>query len=574
MKGTEWYLCLEADQTLAFKHYLVVENTDYLLAEMKSRNDFQLTPGELTNLTTMEAAPVAPIQLEQNKDGILITPEVQAIKIDGTGKFGALTNRFFRRFTLWPKPQINPGKWREHRPQHEINQSTLVGDFHHPPENVDYRILGMRPKRTVGNLVEYEVSRLPKNSIQMRGFVPERFASDSVDYIMRLCSEDKEEQQRFIHGFEVFEKIRNKIAASNVRKHFSTILGAGAFSKLFYKDIADDFGSRIHCVHFLNRPRPYYIYEKIGPTLDEIIRGSYYGFLDISTARHFAIGIIRALRTLHSLEYVHRCVTSYTFSLRTYPGGFIGDGDFSNHIVCNDLSFSTIYRSSKKPYFIEKKFYGTLKYSSPNAMKYYQQVPSDDIISALYIFVELCHGRLAWRGETDRDEIVRKKEDFFVHPTIMVDNIDAEFRIPIDIRDLTLIFKMLKEYNPYSGKLNYIYVCEILHRIAEANKQPDTIESYLDFTKLSNIENEFKKAMIHIQKGGQPSQPTTTVTTTTVKNPPQQSANEKDKSAKASKGLSREAAKKSDVKGKGKSNENVKKKKGSKEDAKVSDGYF
>uniref|UniRef100_A0A914QKM0 Protein kinase domain-containing protein n=1 Tax=Panagrolaimus davidi TaxID=227884 RepID=A0A914QKM0_9BILA len=376
----------------------------------------------------------------------------------------------------------------------------------------------------------------------MRGFVPERIPSDSVDFVMRLCtSENKEDQQRFIHGFQMFEKIRNNISASNVRRHFPTVMGAGAFTKLFYKDhvsekgcvkipnfrspLNDDFGSHIHCVHFLNRPRPYYIYEKIGPTLDEIIRGSYLGFLDISTARYFTIGIIRALRTLHSLEFVHRCVTSFTFSLRIYPSRFIGDGDLSNFIVCNDLSFSTIYRSTKKPHFIEKCFYGTLKYSSPNAMKFYQQIPADDIISAIYIFVELCHGRLAWRGEKDKNEIIRKKEEFFLHPTIMVDNTDPEYRIPIDIRDLTLIFKMLKESNPYLGQLNYVYIFGILHRIAEANKQPNGAEIYLDYTKLNDIENEFNKAMIKVQSGGaQPSQPDTTLTTTTtiVKQPVEQ----------------------------------------------------
>uniref|UniRef100_A0A914QN86 Protein kinase domain-containing protein n=1 Tax=Panagrolaimus davidi TaxID=227884 RepID=A0A914QN86_9BILA len=371
---------------------------------------------------------------------------------------------------------------------------------------------------------------------------------------MRLCtSENKEDQQRFIHGFQMFEKIRNNISASNIRKHFPTVMGAGAFTKMFYKDLNDDFGSHIHCVHFLNRPRPYYIYEKIGPALDEIIRGSYLGFLDISTARHFTIGIIRALRTLHSLEFVHRCVTSFTFSLRIYPSGFIGDGDLSNFIVCNDLSFSTIYRSTKKPHFIEKCFYGTLKYSSPNAMKFYQQIPADDIISAIYIFVELCHGRLAWRGEKDNNVIIRKKEEFFLHPTIMVDNTDPDYRIPIDIRDLTLIFKMLKESNPYLGHLNYVYIFEILHRIAEANKQPNCAETYLDYTKLNDIENEFNKAMIKVQSGGaQPSQHDTTLTTTTIVKQPVEQITEGGRGKKA-KVSSKEKTKK-------KSAENTKKK--------------
>ena len=150
----------------------------------------------------------------------------------------------------------------------------------------------------------------------------------------------------------------------------------------------------------------------------------------------------------------------------------------------------------------------------------------------------------------------------------MVDNVDADYRIPIDIRDLTLIFRMLKESNPYTGQLNYIYVCEILHRIAEANKQPGA-ESFLDFTELSEIEDEFRKAMAYIQKGEIPSQQPSQQTTdggTTIKMPPESKASITERGEE--KGLSKEKTKKSNPKGKS-AESIVKKKKESKEDLKV-----
>uniref|UniRef100_A0AC35FWR3 BACK domain-containing protein n=1 Tax=Panagrolaimus sp. PS1159 TaxID=55785 RepID=A0AC35FWR3_9BILA len=48
--GIEWYLCLEADEILTFKHHTIVNSSDYLLAEMKSETDFSLTPNETTTI--------------------------------------------------------------------------------------------------------------------------------------------------------------------------------------------------------------------------------------------------------------------------------------------------------------------------------------------------------------------------------------------------------------------------------------------------------------------------------------------------------------------------------------------
>uniref|UniRef100_A0AC34G6P4 Uncharacterized protein n=1 Tax=Panagrolaimus sp. ES5 TaxID=591445 RepID=A0AC34G6P4_9BILA len=50
MKGCEWYLCLETDGILNFKHHSIVQKSDYLIAEMKSSEEFELTAGATTYL--------------------------------------------------------------------------------------------------------------------------------------------------------------------------------------------------------------------------------------------------------------------------------------------------------------------------------------------------------------------------------------------------------------------------------------------------------------------------------------------------------------------------------------------
>uniref|UniRef100_A0A914QP49 BTB domain-containing protein n=1 Tax=Panagrolaimus davidi TaxID=227884 RepID=A0A914QP49_9BILA len=51
MVGVDWYLCLDKDGVLTFKHHSMIHLDDYLIAEMKSKNGFHLTADELTLLT-------------------------------------------------------------------------------------------------------------------------------------------------------------------------------------------------------------------------------------------------------------------------------------------------------------------------------------------------------------------------------------------------------------------------------------------------------------------------------------------------------------------------------------------
>uniref|UniRef100_A0A914QS09 BTB domain-containing protein n=1 Tax=Panagrolaimus davidi TaxID=227884 RepID=A0A914QS09_9BILA len=48
--GIDWYLCLEEDGILTFKHHSKIDEYDYLIAEMKSENGFSLTPDKETSL--------------------------------------------------------------------------------------------------------------------------------------------------------------------------------------------------------------------------------------------------------------------------------------------------------------------------------------------------------------------------------------------------------------------------------------------------------------------------------------------------------------------------------------------
>uniref|UniRef100_A0A914P517 Uncharacterized protein n=1 Tax=Panagrolaimus davidi TaxID=227884 RepID=A0A914P517_9BILA len=51
MDGIEWYLCLEEDGILTFKHHSKVDENDYLIAEMKSENEFSLTSEAMTYIS-------------------------------------------------------------------------------------------------------------------------------------------------------------------------------------------------------------------------------------------------------------------------------------------------------------------------------------------------------------------------------------------------------------------------------------------------------------------------------------------------------------------------------------------
>uniref|UniRef100_A0A914NZQ7 Uncharacterized protein n=1 Tax=Panagrolaimus davidi TaxID=227884 RepID=A0A914NZQ7_9BILA len=50
--GIDWYLCLDNEGVLTFKHYEAVDQSDYLIAEMKSEREFSLTPNETTYFTS------------------------------------------------------------------------------------------------------------------------------------------------------------------------------------------------------------------------------------------------------------------------------------------------------------------------------------------------------------------------------------------------------------------------------------------------------------------------------------------------------------------------------------------
>uniref|UniRef100_A0A914QUK9 Uncharacterized protein n=1 Tax=Panagrolaimus davidi TaxID=227884 RepID=A0A914QUK9_9BILA len=53
MVGIDWYLCFDKDGILSFKNYAAVDRSDFLIAEMKSDNEFALTPDEKTSVSAV-----------------------------------------------------------------------------------------------------------------------------------------------------------------------------------------------------------------------------------------------------------------------------------------------------------------------------------------------------------------------------------------------------------------------------------------------------------------------------------------------------------------------------------------
>jgi transcription antitermination factor NusG len=80
-------------------------------------------------------------------------------------------------------------------------------------------------------------------------------------------------------------------------------------------------------------------------------------------------------------------------------------------------------------------------------MEYKEQMPNDDLISALYLFVEMVHGKLPWRSVSNLEKIKKLKKGLQDEPPIVVDDTSAK-SLPIDLRYLPRAFQMLGTFNP------------------------------------------------------------------------------------------------------------------------------
>ena len=163
------------------------------------------------------------------------------------------------------------------------------------------------------------------------------------------------------------------------------------------------------------------------------------------------------------------------FSLKTVcihrdikPENFVmGLNHNSNKVYLIDFGLAKKYRSIKTliqyPLTMKKKFTGTARYASINALKGYEHSRRDELESLGYIFVYFLKGKLPWQNI-----IAKNKEEKYKKILEKKMEISSEELC----KDLPKEFEMFLEYNKnikYEEKPDYKYLHNLIDKIMDEN---------------------------------------------------------------------------------------------------------
>ncbi|KAA6364533.1 MAG: putative protein serine/threonine kinase [Streblomastix strix] len=167
-------------------------------------------------------------------------------------------------------------------------------------------------------------------------------------------------------------------------KHFAKFFQCGTCDKYKYV-VMELLGPSLLCL--INRKRPYKF------TLLQLLK--------------FGTQAVKILQELHEAGFVHRDVK---------PDNFVIGNSLETSGTIYLIDFGLCKQLNKKDGLIIKptvpgSFRGTMRYASPNAHKHIEMGRQDDLISLLYMMIELFGGKLPWTSQTtDEDEISLLKE--------------------------------------------------------------------------------------------------------------------------------------------------------------------
>ena len=189
-----------------------------------------------------------------------------------------------------------------------------------------------------------------------------------------------------------------------------------------------------------------------------------------------AIQIIDRIQYIHSKNIIHQDIKPDNF--------LVGNPDMSI-IYIIDFGLSKKYRSSRTGKHISfsknNKFYGTLNFSSLNAMKGYQMSRRDDMISIGYMLIYLIKGKLPWsileKGKLERfQKILSIKSN--------TTNEELCKYLPIEFYEYMNYVKSLK----FEEKPNYKYLRKLF--LSVLDKMNDKYDLKFSWIKNKNIKKQ------------------------------------------------------------------------------------
>ena len=163
----------------------------------------------------------------------------------------------------------------------------------------------------------------------------------------------------------------------------------------------------------------------LGKSLHEMQINENYNF-EFKDICLIAIQVIERIQWVHSQKIIHRDIK---------PDNFLIGLNDPNILYLIDFGLSKKYRSSVTGNHIKynrvKKFVGSLRYASVNALKLREQSRRDDLESIGYMLIFLIKGSLPW----DNIKVENKRSSFYkisqfkqkLEPEILCRNLPKEF---------------------------------------------------------------------------------------------------------------------------------------------------
>ena len=189
-----------------------------------------------------------------------------------------------------------------------------------------------------------------------------------------------------------------------------------------------------------------------------------------------AIQIIDRIQYIHSKNIIHQDIKPENF--------LVGNPDTSI-IYIIDFGLSKKYRSSRTGKHISfsknNKFYGTMNFSSINAMKGYQMSRRDDMISIGYMLIYLINGKLPW-SILEKGKLERFRKILSIKSNTT--NEELCKYLPIEFYEYMNYVKSLK----FEEKPNYIYLRKLF--LSVLDKMNDKYDLKFSWIKSKNIKKQ------------------------------------------------------------------------------------
>ncbi|KAA6387536.1 MAG: putative Tau-tubulin kinase 2 [Streblomastix strix] len=158
----------------------------------------------------------------------------------------------------------------------------------------------------------------------------------------------------------------------------------------------------------INNMHKFVAMELLGPCLIDLVNRKKTQQFCLHSLLKLGVQSIEALQALHKAGFVHRDINPSNFvigcTVETSSKIYLIDFGLCKKLNVKD---GIVVMPSMKG-----SFRGTIKYASINAHLKKELGRNDDLMSLIYIFVELYTGSIPWGNINDTDEVLRLKEHY------------------------------------------------------------------------------------------------------------------------------------------------------------------